>query len=73
MQISAANLLLAAQQTARQPQPRAAAEVPASRAEKAKEALFAPLEFKQASPAPAVAPRQQTPLQKPGTHLDIRI
>jgi len=59
MQINAANLLVAAQQQqgARAPQPK----------------QFAPLDFKQTSPALNAAPAQPGTIQRPGANLDIRV
>ncbi|HWA88511.1 MAG TPA: hypothetical protein VG889_00640 [Rhizomicrobium sp.] len=69
MQLSAANLLLAAQQTPRQvPQPKPAAFEAALAAETKD---FAPLDFKQT--APAAAPPMPGPAQRPGATLDIRV
>jgi hypothetical protein len=67
MQLSAANLLIAAQQVARQ-----APQAQATQAkEKPADGVFAPLDFKQtAAPArqePAPAP------SRPGATLDIRV
>jgi hypothetical protein len=74
MQLSAANLLLAAQQGARQPQP---AKAPAFASElsaaQGKDEGFAPLAFKQTA-EPAVQPRAaQTAPSRPGSTLDIKI
>ena len=67
MQLSPANLLLAAQQTPRQaPQPQPAAFGAALAQAKGD---FAPLDFKQAAPAPKPA----APAQRPGATLDIRV
>jgi hypothetical protein len=84
MQISGANLLLAAQQQTHAPQ--RAAQHPAfaaalSKANEAGEAEFAPLSFKAAEPAPGPAmpaarqpeATEQKPAQKPGSTLDIRV
>ena len=76
MQLSAANLLLAAQQAIRPaPQPKApafASEL--SGAQKGGDA-FAPLDFKQtAEPAPQTRPALvQTAPSRPGAALDIRV
>lgn len=72
MQLSAANLLLAAQQAARQPSPpRSPAFASALAAETRKQELFAPLDFKQTAPAPAATNAQ--PLPRAGATLDIRV
>jgi hypothetical protein len=74
MQLSAANLLLAAQQAAAKQapaQPKSPAFAAALAAE-AKEALFAPLDFKQTAPAPA-SPQPQGPAARIGSSLDIRV
>ncbi len=75
MQLSAANLLLAAQQAIRPaPQPKTpafAAELSGAQ----KDDLFAPLDFKQTAepaPQPRPAPAQAAP-SRPGSALDIRI
>lgn len=72
MQLSAANLLLAAQQAAKPspPQPKAPAFSAALAAETRTDALFAPLDFKQAAPAqtPAAGPAARI-----GATLDIRV
>jgi hypothetical protein len=81
MNLSAANLLAAAQQAARQiqqPQPNAKAFSAALSTANGKEDLFAPLDFKQAaSPAPSPVGQQSqgnpTAAQRPGANLDIRI
>ena len=78
MQLSAANLLVAAQQIARQvqpPQPNAKAFSAALASATGKEDLFAPLDFKQtartpATPQPSAAAGSAS---KPGANLDIRI
>jgi hypothetical protein len=75
MQLSAANLLVAAQQAARQaqqPQPKAFA---AALAESAKEDLFAPLDFKTAPRlvAPSQPARNIPAAPQLGANLDIRI
>ena len=73
MQLSAANLLLAAQQAARQAQHASAkpfASVP-SQAD-GKDNDFTPLEFRQTAPASGPAPASATP-PRPGTQVDIRI
>jgi hypothetical protein len=75
MQINGANLLIAAQQAARQAphvQPNAKAFASAL-ADHAKSDSFAPLDFKQTAapaPRPAAAPAQPAKL---GSQLDIRI
>jgi len=72
MQISAANLLLAAQQAARQASsPPSPAFASALAAETRKEELFAPLDFKQAAPARAAA--NAGPPARAGATLDIRV
>jgi hypothetical protein len=84
MQISGANLLLAAQQQTHAPQ--RTAQHPAfaaalSKSNEAAETEFAPLNFKAAEPAPDLpAPAAnrpeagaQNPSQKPGSTLDIRV
>jgi len=72
MQLSAANLLLAAQAARQAPQPKPAAFAAALASEAGKDELFAPLDFKQ---APAAKPQQaaQGPLPRPGATLDIRV
>ena len=76
MQLSAANLLLAAQQTAKQaPQPNAPGFASALAAQSRKDDLFSPLDFRQTAPLPAV---QQRPAQteapaRAGSTLDIRV
>jgi hypothetical protein len=75
MQLNGANLLIAAQQAARQApqaQPNAKAFSAALASGAARDGLFAPLDFKQTAPLPRLAPTQSaSPLL--GTHLDIRI
>ena len=80
MNLSAANLLAAAQQAVRQvqqPQPNAKAFLVALSSANAKDDLFAPLDFKQTSaPTPSAMARPQAnpaPNQRPGANLDIRI
>jgi hypothetical protein len=80
MNLSAANLLAAAQQAVRQvqqPQPNAKAFSAALSSASAKDDLFAPLDFKQSMPsAPPAMPQTQSGLvtgQRPGANLDIRI
>ena len=75
MQLSAANLLIAAQQAARQiPQPNAKAFSAALATESAKDDLFAPLDFKQAAPVSTPRPEPSRETAGPaGTRLDIRI
>jgi len=79
MNLSAANLLAAAQQAARQiqqPQPNAKAFSDALSSANAKDDLFAPLDFKQtvsAAPIQARPQPSQNPAQRPGANLDIRI
>ena len=73
MQLSAANVLLAAQQSARPaPQPRSNAF--ASALQEAKPGGdFAPLDFRQtAAPSPA-AQALSAPAARPGSTLDIRV
>ena len=72
MQLSPANLLLAAQQTPRQaPQPQPAAFGAALAQAKGD---FASLDFKQAAPAATpAAPKPAAPAQRPGATLDIRV
>jgi hypothetical protein len=76
MQLSAANLLLAAQQAIRPaPQPKAGAFTAELSGAQGKDDGFAPLDFKQtAEPAPQSrpAPAQTTP-SRPGAALDIRV
>jgi hypothetical protein len=73
MQLSAANLLLAAQQTAKQAPPSASALAAQSR----KDDLFAPLDFRQtaqaAQPTPLPRPAQPGAPARPGATLDIRV
>ncbi len=78
MQLSAANLLLAAQQTAKQaPQPSAPGFASALAAQRSKDDLFAPLDFKQAAqaaqPAPQPRPAQAEAPARAGATLDIRV
>ncbi len=78
MQLSAANLLLAAQQTAKQtPQPNAPGFASALAAQSRKDDLFAPLDFKQTAPAPQPAaqprPAQAEAPARAGATLDIRV
>ena len=74
MQISSANILIAAQQAAKQaPQAKHAAKPFAEAlADHGKGDGFAPIDFKQtaATPRPVAA---QTPAVPPGSQLDIRI
>jgi hypothetical protein len=78
MQINGANLLIAAQQAAKQApqaQPNAKAFTSAL-AEHSGGDSFAPLDFKQTAAAPAPRPaasQSQSPAQKLGGTLDIRI
>jgi hypothetical protein len=77
MQLSAANLL-AAQQTAKQaPQPNAPGFASALAAQSRKDDLFAPLDFKQAAPAPSPVsqprPAQAGAPARAGSMLDIRV
>ncbi len=75
MQISSANILIAAQQATKQaPQAKPAGNPFAEAlADHTKANSFAPLNFKQTA-APAAAPVQaQTPAARPGSQLDIRI
>ena len=77
MQLSAANLLIAAQQAARQAQPiqpNAKSFSAALASESSKDDLFAPLEFKNAAPAsgPGPAPVRNA-ASRLGSQLDIRI
>jgi hypothetical protein len=72
MQLSAANILLAAQQTPKQASPPKPAAFGAALAQAGGD--FAPLDFKQAAPATApVAPKAAAPAQRPGATLDIRV
>jgi hypothetical protein len=73
MQLSAANLLVAAQQIARQVQQPNAKAFSAALASEADD-LFAPLDFKQTAgvSAPRPASSQSAP-SRMGTQLDIRI
>jgi hypothetical protein len=78
MQLSAANLLVAAQQIARQvqqPQPNAKAFTAALASETSKDDLFAPLDFKQtaSTPAPSQQPPSPATSQRLGANVDIRI
>jgi hypothetical protein len=76
MQLSAANLLLAAQQTAKQaPQPNAPGFASALAAQTRKDDLFAPLDFKQTTPQPAAQPplSQADAPARAGSTLDIRV
>ena len=77
MQLSAANLLIAAQQAASRqaPQPKANQFAAALATEAKKEALFAPLDFKQtAEPAAPARPQAaSSPATRPGAMLDIRV
>ena len=78
MQLSAANLLLAAQQTAKQvPQPNAPGFASTLAAQTRKDDLFAPLDFRQATPTqqPATQPRpaQTEAPARAGSTLDIRV
>ena len=78
MQLSAANLLLAAQQTAKQaPQPNAPGFASTLAAQARKDDLFAPLDFKQTAPAPQPAsqprPAQAGAPARAGATLDIRV
>lgn len=73
MQLSAANLLIAAQQATKQaPQPPKAPAFAAALASETrnKDALFAPLDFKQAAPA---QPPAAGPAPRIGATLDIRV
>ena len=74
MQLSAANLLLAAQQAIRPtPQPKAGAFAAEISGAQSKDEGFAPLAFKQtAEPAPQARPAQTAP-SRPGAALDIKI
>ncbi len=75
MQLSAANLLIAAQQAAR-PAPQAGAPkfAAALAAENTKDDAFAPLAFRQtAGAAPARPATVQNPPSRPGAALDIRV
>jgi hypothetical protein len=75
MQLSAANILQAAQQGARQPQPAKASPAFASElsATQSRDEGFAPLAFKQtAEPAVQARPAQTAP-SRPGATLDIKI
>jgi len=78
MQLSAANLLLAAQQTAKQtPQPNATGFASTLAAQTRKDNLFAPLDFKQAAQTaqcgPQARPAQAEAPQRVGATLDIRV
>ena len=77
MQLNGANLLIAAQQAARQAsqvQSNAKAFCAALASASSKDDLFAPLDFKQPERAPAMRPTPaQGPTQLPGSRLDIRI
>jgi len=77
MQLSAASLLIAAQQAARQAQsaqPNAKAFSAALAADSSKDELFAPLAFKQTAPVPETRPAPaQGATSRLGTQLDIRI
>lgn len=76
MQLSAANLIVAAQQIARQvQQPNAKAFSTALRSEASKDDLFAPLDFNQTA---STSTARQFPVaistaSRPGANLDIRI
>lgn len=78
MQLSTANLLLAAQQTAKQaPQPNGPGFASALAAQSRKDDLFAPLDFKQTAPVPSPAaqpPKAQAGAPaRAGSTLDIRV
>jgi hypothetical protein len=74
MQLSAANLLLAAQQTAKQTsQPNATGFASTLAAQTRKDDLFAPLDFKQAAPVPQPRLAQAGAPARAGSTLDIRV
>ena len=78
MQLSAANLLLAAQQTAKQvSQASTPGFASTLAAQSRKDELFAPLDFKQtaqaAQPAPQLRPAQAAASARTGSTLDIRV
>jgi len=78
MQLSAANLLLAAQQTAKQaPQANVPGFASTLAAQGRKDELFAPLDFKQtaqaAQPTPQPRPAQAEAPARAGATLDIRV
>lgn len=84
MQISGANLLVAAQQQTHASQPKQqhpAFAAALSKSGEPADTTFAPLSFKAAEPAPDLPakaagrplPAGQNPGQKPGSTLDIRV
>jgi hypothetical protein len=74
MQLSAANLLLAAQQSAK-PQPQSAASgFAAALSGQQKTQSFAPIDFKQpAKAAPGASQMPQATAARPGAAIDIRV